>query len=167
MSGTKLIILRGPSASGKTTVARALFEKCERKTALIELDYYRFMLKPAGHLNNSQAIHELVQQDVLTCLRNGYDVILEGVLIKDDYKTVFAEFVKLHPSENYSFYFDVSLAETLRRHDTKPVATDIPYEQLKKWYIHRDELDYDFEHLLPQSMSVKVAVEKIQHVAGV
>ncbi|MCA9388350.1 AAA family ATPase [Candidatus Berkelbacteria bacterium] len=37
----KLIIIRGPSSSGKTTTARKLRESCKGKVALIEQDYIR------------------------------------------------------------------------------------------------------------------------------
>jgi uridine kinase len=48
MNPTKLIVLRGPSGAGKTTVAKQLFQVTARPTVLLEQDYYRFSFKPPG-----------------------------------------------------------------------------------------------------------------------
>lgn len=118
----KLIILRGPSGSGKSTIAKALLGSATRKTCLIEQDYYRFIFRPRenGSGANSATIHKMIKENVLTALDDGYDVILEGILSTKSYANDLNEIFSKHPTENYSFYFDISLEETIRRHRTRP-----------------------------------------------
>lgn len=121
MNETKLIILRGPSGSGKSSVAKWLFEQATGRVALIEQDHYRFMFKPAGGGGkyNSDTVHRLIRHNVLEVLQDGYDVILEGILSVKSYGEVFETIFAEHPQENYIFYFDISLEETLRRHKAR------------------------------------------------
>ena len=119
---SKLIVIRGPSGSGKSTVAKALFKSATRRTCLIEQDYYRFIFRSRddGSKANSATIHKMIKDNVLTALSDGSDVILEGILATQSYVDDLNEIISKHPAENYFFYFDISLEETLRRHHTRP-----------------------------------------------
>lgn len=78
----KLIVLRGPAGSGKSTTAKLLLNNATRKTCLIEQDYYRFIFRPYanGSKANSAAIHSMIKSNMLIALNEGYDVIVEGIL---------------------------------------------------------------------------------------
>lgn len=119
---SKLIVIRGPSGSGKSTVAKALFKRATRKTCLIEQDYYRFIFRSreGGSKENSATIHKMIKENILTALNDGYDVILEGILATQSYVDDLNEIIGKHSTENYLFYFDISLEETIRRHQTRP-----------------------------------------------
>jgi len=84
----KFIILRGPSASGKTTIAKELFKKTKGKTVLIQQDYYRFIFKPAegGSKPNSDVIYRMIEHNTALALQSGYNVILEGILSVKSYQ---------------------------------------------------------------------------------
>lgn len=128
---SKLIVIRGPSGSGKSTVAKALFRSATRKTCLIEQDYYRFIFRSRedGSKENSATIHKMIKDNVLTALSDGYDVILEGILASKSYVDDLSEIISKHPSENYLFYFDISVEETLRRHHTRPARNTSTYTE--------------------------------------
>jgi adenylate kinase family enzyme len=154
----KLIVLRGPSGSGKSTVARALFDKTKRKTCLIEQDYYRFIFTPYknGSKEHSATIHTMIKENVLTALRDGYDVILEGILSTKSYSNVFEEMLKEHPTENYLFYFDVGLEETIRRHRTRPPRNTPTYteDDMRSFYSGTYESIHDDEKVIPETSSL-------------
>jgi len=128
---SKLIVIRGPSGSGKSTVAKALFKRAIHKTCLIEQDYYRFIFRSrdGGSKENSATIHKMIKENILTALSDGYDVILEGILATQSYVDDLNEIICKHSTENYLFYFDVSLEETIRRHQTRPSRNTSTYTE--------------------------------------
>ena len=134
----KLIMLRGPAGAGKSTTAKILLENASKKTCLIEQDYYRFIFRPYenGSKANAEPIHNMILQNVLIALNEGYNVILEGIFSTKSYKKIVDEILEVHPAENYFFYFDISLDETLRRHAQRPSKNTPPFTlgEMKSWY---------------------------------
>lgn len=154
----KLIILRGPSGSGKSTVAKLLFEKATNPTALIEQDHYRFMFKPSegGGKANSVVVRKIIKHNILQTLSDGYDVILEGILSQNSYATLLEEIFVQHPEENYIFYFDISLEETMRRHETRVVSgPKFGPEKMKNWYSMAHKSNHKFERLVYEKNSIE------------
>ena len=161
---SKLIILRGPSGSGKSTVAKLLFEKVQGRVALIEQDYYRFMFKPAGDGGklHSTTTHQMIKSDVLIALENGYDVILEGILGEKSYSKVFEDIFAKHPEENYIYYFDISIEETIRRHKTRTVRDPgFTPEDMKSWFPAAHRSNHKFEKVIPEESSARDSAEFI------
>src|SRR5215831_4331642 len=73
----KLIIIRGPSGVGKSTVAKALMMRTKRPTVLVDLDHYRFsFVNPPNRDHNLE--YEMSGSDVLIGLMLGFDVIFDG-----------------------------------------------------------------------------------------
>jgi len=112
---TKLIILRGPSASGKSTVAVKLRDSLENPVALLDFDIFRntFLAKTGDYYPLAS---KMLMQTAATALENGYDVIIDGFYRIDSYPDLLPELIHKHPHNNYMFYFDVSLETTLQRH---------------------------------------------------
>ncbi len=166
MKHTKLIILRGPSGAGKSTISKRLFESAKRNTALIEQDQYRFMFSPPGGELNSKTIHEMILQNTLTALRDGYDVILEGILNVRSYGKTFETLIREHPTQNYLFYFDVSFNETIRRHRTRLAKGKFKFTEkdMEGWYKPRDITGYDCEHIISEQSSLEETVAKITQI---
>lgn len=161
----KLIVLRGPAGSGKSTTAKLLLDNATRKTCLIEQDYYRFIFRPYanGSKTNSVAIHSMIKSNVLIALNEGYDVILEGILNAKSYKSMLQEIFIEHPTENYMFYFDISFEETMRRHRMRP-AKDTPSftdEDMKSWYPAAYVPIHDKEKLIPEESSLEETIKFI------
>ncbi len=159
---SKLIILRGPSGAGKSTVAKNLFKQCKKPTILIEQDYYRFIFKPAGGKINSKTIHKMIKDNVLTGLSDDYDVILEGIFNVKSYKETFSEIFDIHQTNNYIFYFDISFAETIKRHRTKPNKAEWSETDMVDWYHPNDHLGYEFEDTISENSSVEQTIKKIK-----
>jgi adenylate kinase family enzyme len=168
MKQTKLILLRGPSGSGKSTAAKLLFKGATRKIALIDQDHYRFIFKPAGGGSkpNSDTIHKMIKSDTLIALKDGYDVILEGILSVKSYSEVLDEIFAKHPRENYMFYFNISLEETLKRHETRREKfPDFGEKEMREWYPIAHRSNHTLEQIIPETFSIEETVKFIKQVS--
>lgn len=74
-----LILIRGNSASGKTTLARELQMAMGRGTANIGQDHFRRVVLREHDVRGGDNI-ELIALATRHCLDIGYHVILEGLL---------------------------------------------------------------------------------------
>jgi predicted kinase len=161
---SKLIVLRGNSASGKSTVARMVREASTRRTALVEQDYLRRIVLKEKENEGSNNL-DLIFQTVTFALSRGYDVILEGILVFYRYGLLLRELASLCPDHHF-FYFDVSFEETVRRHATKPIANDVAESTLRSWYHPRNVTGFPSETIIPESVSAEEAVALIVERAG-
>lgn len=170
MDNTKLIVLRGPSGSGKSTVANLLKQKARSRIALIEQDYYRFIFKLAGGGSkpNSDTIHKMIKCQTLIALQDGYDVILEGILSVRSYSIILDEIFEQHPNNNYMFYFDISLQETIKRHKTrKDKISDFGEDEMRKWYPMAHRSNHRLENIIPERYSAEETLNKILSETGI
>ncbi len=136
----KLIVLRGNSGSGKSTVARALQAQFGRNTLLIAQDAVRREMLRVKDGPDCAAI-PLMQ----ALLRYGYEhcetVILEGILHAAWYAPLFALARALYGEHLHAWYFDLPFEETLRRHQTKPNCREFGEEAMRRWWKEKDYSD--------------------------
>ncbi|MFO0548512.1 MAG: AAA family ATPase [Polyangiaceae bacterium] len=158
---TRLIVVRGPCGAGKTTIASRLLDS-PRPTALIQQDPYRFIFNVREGETYSAAVRQMICENVLTALRSGFDVVLEGILRKKGYREVFATIFREHPRHNHLFYLDVSFEETLRRHRGRAKVGSFTEEDMRAWYRERDVLGYSCERVIEESSTLDEAVRLIQ-----
>lgn len=158
---TRLIILRGPCGAGKSTVASRLLAS-PRPTALIEQDAYRFIFNVREGEMYSKSVRQMIRDNVLGALGNGFDVILEGILSTKGYRDVFATIFREHPRNNHLFYFNVSFEETVRRHRGRAKAALFSEAEMRPWYRPRDVLGYDFERIIEEDSSLDDTVSSIR-----
>jgi deoxyadenosine/deoxycytidine kinase len=155
----KLIILRGPSGSGKSSVAKKLQDMLGAKTALVEQDYFRrFILREKDTEDGIRT--DLISTVAKFILSKGYNVILEGIFYSKRYSGMFQEILEAHPRGNHCYYFDVSLEETLKRHAAKN-EPGFGEEKMREWYKDKDLLPELDEILIPESLTLEEAVEAI------
>ncbi len=150
---TVLIVLRGPSGSGKSTVAKAVRAAFGDTMALIEQDHFRRIVLKEKDIPNGLNI-ELIKRTVLFALEHGRHVILEGILDAGRYEAMLEEITVIHPEQNHFFYFDISLEETIRRHQTKPNKDDFGEKELRSWYKQNNLLSFVTEHLVHEQQTV-------------
>lgn len=161
---SKLIVLRGPAASGKSTVANELASQSGCNVALLDFDVYRstFLGKKGDYY---PVAAKMLAGDAPIALEAGYDVVIDGFYRMENYPNFLADVFKVHPDDNYMFHFNVSLEETMRRHSRRPKAKDFGAKELKEWYYAPKPVDeYGFEYEVTQSLSVKEAVEYIRDI---
>ena len=136
----KLIILRGNSGSGKTTVAKELQNRFGRNTMIISQDMVRREMLKVKDGENTQAIP--LMKELLIYGNNHSDVvILEGIMYADWYKPLFELAVRLYGSNIYAYYFDLTFEETLKRHQTKPNSHEFGEEAMRRWWREKDFSD--------------------------
>ncbi|HSX30725.1 MAG TPA: AAA family ATPase [Candidatus Saccharimonadales bacterium] len=161
----KLIVLRGPSGAGKSTVARALHEALPGLVVLIEQDHYReVMLRPKGAAKEMRL--EMMRLDVELALKHNATVILEGILSVEPHKEFFEALFAHHPTDNYMFYFDISLEETVKRHGTRSKSELFGEAELKEWYVFAQRSDYPFEQIVPETLTTEQTVARIREETG-
>lgn len=135
-----LIILRGNSGSGKTTIARELQQRFGRNTMLISQDVIRRDMLRVRDGENTPALP--LMKELLIYGSNHSDiVILEGIMYADWYKPLFELAVQLYEKRVYAYYFDIPFEETVRRHRTKPNCNDFGKEEMCRWWREKDFSD--------------------------
>lgn len=156
-----LIVLRGNSGSGKSTVARLVRERARSgyKVAIVEQDYLRRIVLKEKE-NEGSANIGLIQQTVSYCLGQGYHVVLEGILYSKRYRDMIRTLVD-EADQHWIYYFDVAFEETLRRHATKPNAADFGEVEMREWYNADDRLGLAREWSIPEEHSSDASVARI------
>lgn len=156
---SKLIVLRGNSGSGKSTIAKALRDQGKTKIAIVEQDYLRRFILKEKETEGADNI-TLIQQTVEFALSRGYNVILEGILYFPRYGEMLKKLTKKCPN-NYFYYFNVSFDETLKRHITKPNAHEFGEKEMREWYKPNQHTGFETERNIPETFTIDDAVNKI------
>ena len=162
----RLIVLRGPSAAGKSTVARELARTCPDKVAILEEDYFRRVILQRKD-EDRVACGRMLRASALAALASGYHVVLEGILAAGHYGSTITDLATRSPRESFLYYFDVSLEETLHRHQSKPIASEVPPASLRDWYGAASPLGHPGEMIIPETFTLTQAVRFIQQTSGV
>jgi predicted kinase len=159
---TRLIILRGNSGSGKSTVARAVQRGYGRGCALVEQDYLRRTVLRERDVDGAIA-PALIAQTVRFALDHGYHVVLEGILGRLRHAAMLTELCRAHRGRTTAFYLDVPWEETLRRHATRPLASRFGETEMREWFLPHDLLGLDCERVVGPELSL---AETVDLVAG-
>ena len=151
-SPTALVVIRGNSGSGKTSLARQLRLHQGRGWALVEQDNLRRVILRERDKEGGLA-PAFIDHTVRYLLGNGYNVILEGILASHRYGPMLTKLIADHDGPCLLFYLDVSFEETLRRHQTRPQASDFTADDMRSWYLPGDTLGLPHEHVVAERSS--------------
>lgn len=162
---TKLVVIRGNSGSGKSTIARQLQLRHGPGCALVEQDYLRRIVLRERDTPRGLA-PDLIAHTVRFALDHGLNVILEGILHSAKYGDMVRTLIRAHRGRTSVFYLDVSLAETLHRHEGRPQVADFSGDDMRGWYNDRDVLGVDGEHVLPEATTMEAATSLIASASG-
>jgi adenylate kinase family enzyme len=161
-----LVIIRGNSGSGKSTIARQVRSRHgERGVALVEQDYLRRILLRELDVPGGCA-PQLISTVVTFALDHGYHVILEGILHSARHADMLHRLVAAHRGRSHVFYLDVDFDETVRRHADRPQASEFTVEQMRGWYVARDLLGTPGEQVIPQTWTVDESIAFIADATG-
>jgi hypothetical protein len=154
-----LIVLRGNSGAGKSTIARTLRSRLGGCVAWVEQDYLRRIVLrehdvPDGRIG-------LISNKVRYALNDGCDVILEGILFTARYSTMLEALGADHRGQTLWYWFNISLNETLRRHMTRPQAAEFSADAMRGWFCEWDPLNFANETIIPEAWSINETVERI------
>lgn len=157
----KLIILRGNSGSGKTSVAKALQQKFGPNTMLLSHDMIRMNIL---HVWSTEGIlkSELLMINLLKYSKaNSKITIMEGVLPADAYKRLFETAVEEYGQNIFAYYYDLPFEETMIRHSTKPNRNDFGEADMRRWWREKDYLPMIQEKILYKDLSFEDTVSMI------
>ena len=158
----KLIIIRGNSGSGKTTIAKRLQHEFGENTMLISQDVIRRDMLKVKDGESTQALS--LMKELLTYGSLHCDiVILEGIMHAEWYKPLFALAHKLYGKHIYAYYFDLPFEETLKRHRTKPNCHEFGEEELRIWWCEKDFSDVLNESCITSDKNIESIVADILH----
>lgn len=156
----KLIIFRGNSGSGKSTVGKALQRKFGRGTMLISQDVVRRDMlyeKDGPNTETSKLINELALHGKNNC----NIVILEGILNSKWYKNLFENLRDEFKDHIFAYYFDLPFEETLKRHKQKPNCNEFGEKEMRKWWNEKDLLNIIPEVCLYKELSLNEIVDMV------
>ncbi|MFI9363457.1 AAA family ATPase [Kitasatospora sp. NPDC053057] len=160
---TRLIVLRGNSASGKSSVAAEVRERFGRGLALVGQDNLRRIVlrerdRPGG------ANIGLIDTVARYALEAGYHVVIEGILYADHYGDMLANLVNDHRGVSRCYYLDIPIDETLARHASKAdpaYQAAVTERELRDWYREHDVLPGGIETVIGSASTLHDTVDRI------
>ena len=161
---SKLIIIRGNSGSGKTTVAKEVRKRIgdglSDDTMLVQQDVLRRDILRERDKSNKRSVIELIELIVEFGRKQDRTVILEGILSAKKYGPMLHKLINTF-DEAYLYYFDLSFEETLVRHASKPNAHEYGEKEMREWWNEKDYLGTPGEKILHEGMGVDDIVSDI------
>lgn len=155
----KLIILRGNSASGKTSTAKILQDKLGEGTILLSQDMLRReMLRVKDKVGNIST--ELLRTMIEFGMNHCNYVVVEGILTKGKHGDMLIEMINKYQDDTYVYYFDIPFEETLRRHQFKK-DVDFGEEEMRQWFLDKDFLGVDGEQVITEELTQCEIIEMI------
>ncbi|MET7741061.1 AAA family ATPase [Streptomyces sp. NPDC005385] len=163
--GSRLVLLRGNSASGKSSVAAGLRDRFGRGLALVGQDNLRRLVLRERDRPGAANIG-LIDLTARYALDAGYHVVVEGILYADHYGDMLAGLRADHRGRTHAYYLDVPFAETLTRHAQKPIADEVDEAQLRDWYRPRDLLPGAVETVIDADSALRDTVDRVMLDTG-
>lgn len=155
---TRLVVLRGPSRAGKSTLSMALRA---RPMSVVGQDHVRrIILKDRDHLELTAAV-ELIDLNVRFCLDHGKDVVLEGILWSQKYGDMIRRLLTDHRGRNHVYYLSIGLEDSIVRHASSPDAADWTGDDMRSWWCGHDPLGTADEQLLDAELPQEQLLSRI------
>ncbi|MBC6315304.1 kinase [Listeria grandensis] len=151
---SKLIIIRGNSGSGKTTIARNLQQKLGAGTLLVSQDTVRREMLHVKDRHGNLSI-DLIEIIASYGKNNTPYIIVEGILGKETYQDMLLSLIHFFDDNADVYYFNLPFAETVKRHQTKGNAHEFGVEKLKTWWLDNDLLGMENETILTEHQSAE------------
>lgn len=157
----KLIILRGNSGSGKTTIAKELQNSFQRgKAMVVSQDEIRLGILNTKDRKDNPAI-ELIRLIAEYGKNHCEYVIVEGILGNNKYRDMLIELMDSFDKNVYVYYFDLPFDETLVRHSKREKSKDFGPDRMKEWWLEKDYLSVPGERKLGENLTQKEVTEVI------
>ncbi|WP_405388093.1 AAA family ATPase [Streptomyces sp. NBC_01102] len=160
---TRLVVIRGNSASGKSSVAQHLRDHHGRGIAIVGQDVIRRNVL-REHDTARGANIALLGRIAREALNAGFHVVLEGILYAERYGHMITSLVRDHRGVSSCYYLDVPLETTLVRHASKADAAyleQVTDSHLASWYRELDLLPGSLETVIPADSTLPDTVVRI------
>lgn len=157
---SRLIIIRGNSGSGKSSLAKAIRTVRPRGIAIVGHDVLR---REILHVRDHPGALSVPYMDlsVRFALEHGLHVVIEGVLHSEIYGEMLARLQSDHRGVTRSYCYELALDETLRRHRTKPLAKEVSVGTVASWYRNADRVRGLDEFVFDETVSAREALERV------
>lgn len=155
---TRLVVLRGNSGSGRSTVAQLLRSRLGRGAAWVEQDHFRRAVLAERDRLGAPNIG-LIDQTVRYALNAGYHVVVEGILPASHYESMIRTLALDHVGATGTYFFDIPLEETVARHRTRLMK--VSEDTLRGWYVEHDLLSEPRESIIGPELSADATVNRI------
>jgi hypothetical protein len=162
---TRLIVVRGNSASGKSAVAAEIRSRFGRGLAIVGQDTLRRIVLRERDTPGGANIG-LIDLTARYALDNGFHAIVEGILYSSHYGDMLMALHRDHQGTSGFYYLNVPFKETLRRHATKPQAVEYGEAEMAAWYRELDLLPHGIEQVIPPEASLDDTVARIMTATG-
>lgn len=163
---TKLILIRGNSASGKSSLAQNLQRRLGLNTLVLSQDLIRRTILNAKDGPDTPAIPMLIAM-LETGRTTSQHIIVEGILPSGWYAPLWETIAELFAGEIYAYYYDLPFEETLRRHQTRPKAAEFGRESMESWWRPKDFLATIPETIITSDQSLEEVTEMILEDLGI
>lgn len=155
----KVIMIRGNSGSGKTTIAKHLQREFGQDTMMLSQDTIRgqIVLDKTGR---DRLVVEAMISLIEFAYKNELTVIVEGVMNSEYYTPLFNRIKDLYKTRICAYYFDLTREETFKRHQNSDKSTMFGEAEMRIWW-KEDYLSDIPEKMIDETMSVEDIAEMI------
>ncbi|KOV97119.1 kinase [Streptomyces sp. NRRL B-1140] len=160
-----MVVLRGNSGAGKSSVAAGVRERFGRGVALVGQDNLRRVVLRERDRPGAANIG-LIDLTARYALDAGYHVVVEGILYADRYGEMLTRLRADHRGPTHGYYLHVPFEQTLVRHATKPIANEIGEPRLREWYRELDLLPGGVETVIGAESTLRQTVDRIMRETG-
>jgi hypothetical protein len=163
---TRLVILRGNSGSGKSTVARAVQAAGPGgEVALLSQDVVRREVLRVHDAAGNPSV-DLLDLVARFALGRGLSLVLEGILHPPTYAAMLTGLAADHVGCTLGYSWDRTFEETLRRHGSREEDVDYGEAEMRRWWLGRGLIEGLDERSIDAAPSVDAAVTRILTDAG-
>lgn len=163
---SKLIVIRGNSGTGKSTIAQAIKRKCPTSdTMLVSQDMVRLEILDVKDYEGNKAI-ELIYNICNYGKENCKYVILEGILAKEKYQAMLRKLIEQFEEVDV-FYLKAQFETTVRRNNYRSIDRNFSVKTLKSWWLENDFLGVKREKIINSEGSIADVVNQISRDIGI
>ncbi|MEU9047369.1 MULTISPECIES: kinase [unclassified Kitasatospora] len=162
---TRLLVLRGNCASGKSTVAKELRARYGRGIAIVGQDNIRCAILDDHDLLGAPNIG-LIDAVARYSLNHGYHVIIEGILYADHYGPMLRDLAGDHRGSSSFFYLDIPFPETVHRHQNRSERAEFGEKEMREWFRPKDLLPDVAEEIIDHTSTLDATVGRLLVAAG-
>lgn len=140
-----VVILRGPSGVGKSTISRIIQEKLGSNWTVIDVDKFKhYMPMKEGQSNRaerSKIAHEVSKFFAKAMYDKGYDVILEE-MYKKDYNDSLIAFLSENDMKYLKVFLDAPIDLVVER--ARAREKDVPDDEIRRHFSEVEAYPDDF-----------------------
>ncbi|WP_194838903.1 GNAT family N-acetyltransferase [Nocardia sp. XZ_19_369] len=156
----RLVVIRGGSGSGKTTVAREVQHRFDRAQCLVvPQDVVRRQFLRESEIPDGVNV-DLIRDIATLGLARGLTVVVEGILTARRYGPMLQQ-LACHAERACFYAFDLTFEQSLQRHSRRAKAAEFGRDDMRHWYQGWDPLGFVDETRLDATSSLEDIVASI------